>query len=418
MQMLALLMKERGYHVSGSDLRKLDIEGLDRVYPQDGFSHLEDSIEVVVYNTDIPANHPDLLAAKQRGLKILHRVELQDILFQDRENIMITGSSGKTSTSYYVYSLLRYLKKDPFGFIGAFLPNEKTYYEGSGPYVFEFTESDLMYKHFPQDVLLLLNFSLDHYWNYSRDPKLAQELYIAEYRRCILNSNRIIYNKDDKILDQICNDHMNREKFLSYGYDERSDLRITNAIEHLKYIEFEINGIKFTSNLHGLYSVYNVTAAIAIAHYYYGIALEELVDGVKQLTHVHRRMLLLYQDDRITIIDDHATAIEEFTSLLNSVKKYNLPITIVYESPRLTRFECMEEEFWDILSNYPIAVRQREIFDRWKDKHFNISLLDSDEAIDEFFDRTSGLCLLCYFANKTRPYYLRWVQNRLSLKGQ
>ena len=407
MRMLALQMKEQ--EVYGTDLRLLNIPGIDasKVFLQDGKVNLPEDIDTVVFTTDIPQDHPDLLEAQRRGLRIMHRLELKDELLKGKESIVITGSSGKTSSTYYTYSLLKELGMKPFAFIGAFLGNGQTHIDGDTPYIMELTESDLSHTKLKQPVGVLLNYSLDHFWNYASTRPEAHEIYKKEYRKFIDNSDLLIYNGDDEILKEICGDRVNSK---SYGYEEQNDLRISDAREDMWHIEFKINSTSFKCNLHGLYSVYNVAAAAAVAHFKYNFSLEQISDAARKLEHAHRRMTRLYEDENLTIIDDHATFVDEFQALLKSLEKFNKEISIVYESPRMARFSNFRDEFLEVLRPHRTAVRQKEVFEGLVG-HMDVTLIDDEEKIDKFFRETKGIAVLCYFADTTRPYYLKWIEN-------
>lgn len=406
MRMLALQMRKNGHKVSGTDLRQLSVPGLEDVFLQDGQIHLPEEIDTVVINSDIPEDQPDLKEARRRNLKVIHRLELQDEFLKEKETVIITGSSGKTSSTYYTYSLLKELGMNPFAFIGASLENGQTHMEGETPYVIELTESDLGHTKLKQSVGVLLNYSLDHFWNYAPTREEAHEIYKKEYKNFLDNSEMLIYNGDDEIFRDLCS---RRNNCHSYGYEIHNDLRVSDAREEMWHLEFKINNVFFRCNLHGIYSIYNVLAAVAVVHFKYKFSLAEISEKIGRLSHVHRRMTKLYEDENLTIIDDHATFVDEFKALLSSTEKFKKPISIIYESPRIARFRNFTSEFVEILKNYRTAVRQQEVFDTLK-REMNVTLIDTDEKIDDFLSSTQGICLLCYFSDKTRPYYLKWIE--------
>src|SRR4051812_49940131 len=76
---LARLLLTRGIAVSGSELKDWPLLGGLRalggtVYMRHDPSNL-DGVDTVVYSTAIPADHIELVEARARGLRVLHRSE-------------------------------------------------------------------------------------------------------------------------------------------------------------------------------------------------------------------------------------------------------------------------------------------------------------------------------------------------------
>jgi UDP-N-acetylmuramate--alanine ligase len=76
---LARLLLARGIRVTGSELRQWPALAALRalggtIYPRHEPSNL-DGVDTVVYSTAIPLDHLELVEARRRGLRLLHRSE-------------------------------------------------------------------------------------------------------------------------------------------------------------------------------------------------------------------------------------------------------------------------------------------------------------------------------------------------------
>ena len=79
--------------------------------------HLADGMEVVV-SSAVGADEPELLAARDSGLRRLHRAELLAEMVLSRRSICVAGAHGKTTTSAMIaYAAVR-LGLDPTFLVG------------------------------------------------------------------------------------------------------------------------------------------------------------------------------------------------------------------------------------------------------------------------------------------------------------
>ena len=169
---LALIAKALGAEVTGSDradssyavrLREHGVE------PAIGHAaaNLPDGAEVVV-STAIPADNPELVAARAAGTRILHRGELLGELTRLKRSIAIAGTHGKTTTCGMVAHVLRECGRDPAFAIGGELRSAGTNAAwGAGEWIVaEADESDRSFLELARDVAVVTNVELDHHATY------------------------------------------------------------------------------------------------------------------------------------------------------------------------------------------------------------------------------------------------------------
>ena len=104
---LAEIMLERGYTVTGSDMKESDItdhliEKGAHIY----LGHREKNVEganLVVYSAAVSNENPELKKAKELDIDCVTRAELLGVLMKEYENsIAISGTHGKTTTTSMV----------------------------------------------------------------------------------------------------------------------------------------------------------------------------------------------------------------------------------------------------------------------------------------------------------------------------
>lgn len=171
---VARLLHQRGFVVSGSDVRESQLTlGLRElgvtVHIGHSPSHL-DGVELVIYSTAIPDSNPEKIAAKERGIPLVHRAEVLGELINPLEAIGVLGTHGKGTVSGMLTVILEEAGLEPSFYIGALLNNYgiNARFTGGQAFVAEVDESDgsLVYLH-PR-YAVLNNLEADHL-NYYKD---------------------------------------------------------------------------------------------------------------------------------------------------------------------------------------------------------------------------------------------------------
>ena len=114
---LARLLLTRGVPVSGSELREWP--ALAALRALGGTVHMAheasnlDGVDTVVYSTAIPQDHLELVEARRRGLRVLHRSEALAAAMTGRQTIAVAGTHGKTTTTSIMTVILQHAGRGP-----------------------------------------------------------------------------------------------------------------------------------------------------------------------------------------------------------------------------------------------------------------------------------------------------------------
>lgn len=193
---LARFLKEKGYEISGSDLKaskitaELEKEGVAISIP-----HGEKNVigkDLVIYSAAIKAQNAEFKKAKALGIKTLSRKEALPLILRDKQVFAVAGAHGKSTTS----SILASLMNDASVIIGAILKEfgSNMIYKESDKLIFEADESDSSFLNANPYVAIVTNAEAEHLEHYKNDLKKLHKAYEQ-----FLNSAKIrVINGEDE----------------------------------------------------------------------------------------------------------------------------------------------------------------------------------------------------------------------------
>lgn len=213
---LAEIANGAGYEVSGSDLyeslttRELASSGIEVIiYPQDGSKmrelHERHPIDWFVYTSALPADHPELVAARELGIHTSKRDELLSHIITERnlQLIAVAGTHGKTTTTGMLIWALQQLGVPISYSIGTTLSFGPAglYDEASRYFIYECDEYDRNFLAFHPYVALITTIDHDHFDTY---PTLDD--YEGAFRQFAAQSERVIaWQEAERALGQASN---------------------------------------------------------------------------------------------------------------------------------------------------------------------------------------------------------------------
>jgi UDP-N-acetylmuramate--alanine ligase len=180
---IARILLARGTAVSGSDAKDsrvvlaLRALGADVAVGHDA-AHLPAAPATVVVSSAIRPTNPELTAARERGLDVVHRSQALAALTTGRRLAAVTGTAGKTSTTSMLTVALQHSGLDPsFAIGGDLAASGSGAHEGSGDvFVVEADESDASFLAFSPAVAVVTNVEADHLDHYG-----SADAYVAAF---------------------------------------------------------------------------------------------------------------------------------------------------------------------------------------------------------------------------------------------
>lgn len=204
---LALAANELGAEVTGSDrdassyTARLEAAGIAVTIGHDA-ANLPAGAEVV-RSTAILDENPELAAAREQGLQVLHRSELLAELVATRPRcIAVAGSHGKTTTTAMIAHVLDQLGLDPSYFVGGEVTiGERTTnaHLGSGEIVvIEADESDGSFLRYDPEIAVITNIEFEHPETWSGLDEL-----IGAFREFASRADKIVICADQPRIDEL-----------------------------------------------------------------------------------------------------------------------------------------------------------------------------------------------------------------------
>ncbi|MGM0409944.1 MAG: UDP-N-acetylmuramate--L-alanine ligase [Bacillota bacterium] len=355
---IAKILKEKGYKVSGSDIKDSKrVQELKKIGINVNIGHNESNIkkkiDIVVISNAIKKKNVEYKKAKKLNLKILKRAEMIADLMKDKKGIAISGTHGKTTTTALISTMLKNATLNPTIMVGGDLDSiNGNVYLGKGDYfVTEADESDGSFLYFDPYISVVTNIELDHINYYDSKEKLLNNF--KKFIRAEEDDKKSIVCAEDKQIRDLCD--LDNENLLSYGFNY-GNIRASN-IEILPFgsvfdVEYNNNKIgEISLQIPGKYNILNSLAAVSVG-LYEGMSFSEIKRGIESFTGVKRRFEKKGLIRDILVVDDYAHHPTEIKETLKAAKNtgYNRIIT-VFQPHRYSRTKYLFDEFCNSFIN-------------------------------------------------------------------
>ena len=363
MGQLALLFREAGHDVSGSDVAfdppmgpALESAGIRCMKGYEA-AHIDGSLELVVIGNAIRKENPEAMRAEElKRTRTSMSGALREHFLTGRRPFVVTGTHGKTTTSSMVAWILHEAGLEPGFFIGG-LP--KNFPSGAAigstkrklvttalgssalatsrrsPFVVEGDEYDAVYwnkrpKFFDyvgvgrDDVVILTSIELDHI-----DIYPSVEVYEAQFEELVAlvpGDGLLACDARDPRVRAIVNEHAETKTlFYALEGDDTGDVTptwlgamvapdpVTGAQPFDLYAGGSYCG-RFALKVPGAHNVRNAVGAIAACAEGFGVGVAAARTALASFEGVRRRQDLLGKPDGIAVYDDfahHPTAVDE-----------------------------------------------------------------------------------------------------------
>lgn len=367
---IAEVLHNLGYTVTGTDLKRGSSTGrLGEMGIDVRFKHRAECVDgsdVVVYSSAVPADNPELLAARRKRIPIIPRAEMLSELMRFREGVAVAGTHGKTTTTSLVASLLAEGMFDPTYIIGGRLNMTGSHARlGKGKYmVAEADESDASFLHLSPVYAVLTNIDVDHLEHCGGSYEALQNNFIG-FLHCLPFYGLVVICSDDVGIREIT-PRINRP-YVTYGIDSDADYR-AQAIEYSgPHTSFDMvrrnedDAFRVTLNLPGRHNVLNALAATALATEL-GVSKQAISAGLANFQGIDRRSSILGEIDiggrSVLLVDDYAHHPSEIAAITGALADGwpGRRAVVVFQPHRYTRTRDLFEEFCQVLSELDILI--------------------------------------------------------------
>ncbi|NJQ06633.1 UDP-N-acetylmuramate--L-alanine ligase [Streptomyces lonarensis] len=330
---IAKILSQRGTAVAGSDAREsATVRALRELGARVAIGHEADHLapdaSCVVVSSAIRDTNPELAAARERGLPVLHRSEALAAVMEGRRALAIAGTHGKTTTTSMLAVALRTLGLEPGYAIGGDLDHPGSNAENGGGdlFVAEADESDRSFHRYAPEVAVILNAELDHHANYASIEEIYEsfETFVGRVR----DGGTLVINADHpgtrELVGRVAADTAARGvRVVTYGAAPDADARVLKVEPKGLTSEVTVSlagqEIAFTVSVPGRHYAHNAVAALA-AGAAVGVPADQLAAALSSYTGVARRLQLKGEAGGVRVIDSYAHHPTEMTADLEAVR--------------------------------------------------------------------------------------------------
>lgn len=367
---IARYLRALGHTVTGSDVRhsatldRLRDEGIDAVVGHRA-ENLGADVAVVVHSTAVRDDNPELVEARRRGLRVLHRSAMMAAIAETRPSVaVVSGTHGKTTTTSLLATMLDRAGRSPSFFIGGTATDLGTNarYDATGDWlVVEGDESDRSFLAFRRDLALVTNIEADHLEHW--DGRL--ERLVEGFEEFVDAAARIVVCADDQgsaaLADHCAAGGSTRGTLTTYGSAVTADYRLLSYRPGRTGATIEATTptgecVEVTLRLRGIDMATNALGAATAAHLL-GVPWGTAWSTAADFAGVGRRFEPKGEIAGADYFDDYAhTATEIATTLARAREGGWDRVVAVCQPHRYTRISRHHLEYADAFVDADVVV--------------------------------------------------------------
>jgi UDP-N-acetylmuramate--alanine ligase len=298
---------DRGERSGGrAQLERLGIA----IYPQDGSGVAGDCAALVV-STAVEEQVRDVVAARARGLSIVHRAELLAHFVGRHRTLAIAGTSGKSTVVAMIFEILRGTGRRPSVITGGdlvVLQREglwgNAFHGGSDLLVIEADESDGSLVQYRPAIGVVLNLQRDH-----KEMTEVAAMFAA------LRA----HTRDAFVVGEGVPLAALAEDATVFGFGPRATVRGEAVRLGPGASTFEVRGVSFRLPVPGRHNVENALAAVATCDRL-GLTLVEMASALEHFMGVGRRFQSLGSARGVEVVDDFAHNPAKLTAAITTAQ--------------------------------------------------------------------------------------------------
>lgn len=328
MSAVALMLKQTGWHVTGSDSGAyppvstyLDEQNIpySKSYSKD---NIPEEVDVVIIGKNAKLTkeiNEEVREAHDRGLTIKSFPEILKELIGDKETIIVAGSYGKSTTTSLITWCLVHAQKDPSYFIGEISQDLPAHgHIGNGKYfVLEGDEypssnwdNSSKFLHYKPRNVVLTSAVHDHINIFP-----THEGYLEPFKKLIslIPEDGLLVTSEELFAKKL-GERYDGQK-IQYGFGTDSEWGAKN-IHYSETTTFDLTRndkklVTIETSILGKHNVENILAAAALLLTKEIITLEEFRSAVKEFRGVKRRLELLTKNSSVRVYEGFGSSYEK-----------------------------------------------------------------------------------------------------------
>ena len=360
MRPLALVLRERGMVITGSDMNaSVSTEELQEKGITVYIGHRAENIAgagCIIRTAAAHNDNPEIAAARAAGIPVFERAQAWGVIMQEyRDAICISGTHGKTTTTGMVTHIFMAAGKDPTVMIGGYLPLLHAGHRvGRGDAIIaESCEYCNSFHNFCPTVAVINNIEEDHL-DFFRDLDEIKASF-RHFAELVPETGRIIANGDDANTV----DALRGLSFLRFGLRKENDVHPENVSEDWREFDVVCGGrlyCRVRLNVYGKFNAVNALSACAVA-WYMGIDGKTAAEGLASFRGAGRRLEFKGRCRGADVYDDYAHHPGELSAMLEAVRSMGYErIILAFQPHTYTRTKALFDQFVEVLKKADVVV--------------------------------------------------------------
>jgi len=400
---LAVICKQRGMEVSGSDVsdkfitdKILDDHGIE-VFEEFLPDHLDDAPNLVVVGASWDDSNVEVAAAYSKGLLVITDSEMRGILSREKSTIAVTGVHGKTTTTAMLAFLFSQAGQDPSYLIGTGkipdLDGNATWRQEGKHFIVEGDEYIRSHQdHTPKfldlspDISIITSIEWEHVDVY-KNVEALEQVFLKLIEK---TKSKIIACGDWPSVQKIITNFKN--KTITYGLEHENDYQAYDIITESKHTKFKVRHGgeelgEFTIKLFGPHNTLNALATIITA-IESGIEIGRIRDIIRNFKGAERRFDVSERNG-IIFIDDYAHHPTEIDTTLKAIRhRYkDKKIWCVFQPHMASRTKAFLDELAQSFSAADLVMFP-DIFSSAREEDEDISSKNLEEKARVYHQHT------------------------------
>ena len=352
MHNMAIAMFKKGYKVTGSDDEifepaKSRLEKYGLLPKEMGWdvSKINSAIDSIILGMHAREDNPELIKAKELGLKIYSFPEYLYEQSKNKTRVVIGGSHGKTTVTAMILHVLSKCGKEFDYMVGAQLDGFDTMVKitDSAPITIlegdEYLTSPIdrrpKFHLYKPDIALVTGIAWDHINVFP-----TFEIYKSQFKtfgELISKDGYLIYCKEDQVLSEVVQSVENKIKKIPYGLPfYKIENGKTYLMDGYKKIELNVFGKHNLLNINGARNVCNCL----------GINDKEFYNAISSFPGAAKRLELVRKNDKTSMFKDFAHSPSKLKATTDAVKE-QYPDRKLVACMELHTFSSLNKNFLD-----------------------------------------------------------------------
>ena len=348
---LARLLAARGWKTSGCDTsvnrltQWLTERGVVVVRGHDPV-HITADLDWLIRTAAVPADHPEVCAAGDRGVPVTLRGVALAALARGSGCIAVGGTHGKTTTTAMIARMARTVNAAAGCAIGAEVPDFDGVASPAGPeapFVVEADESDGTLALYEPEIGVITNVDYDHMEHFENEQAF-HEVFRSFARRV---RRALIVGADDAVTRAVVDENI---KVWPCGLAADAKVRGENVRLRPQGSTFDVrlDGHRLGNvsiPAPGLHNVRNALCALGVA-LALGWPFQAVRAALVDFRPARRRLEPVWDGDGIRVFSDYAHHPTEIRALLESVADFgHRRLLALFQPHRYTRTRALADRF-------------------------------------------------------------------------